>query len=294
MIVLELNNNQGMGNQFFLYAYAYALAKRENQKITIFSRMNHPYRKYVLDLFQLDKACVNKVYRLDGIHNHLVWRGASWAGKHVHKLLKYKYFCIREEENRVYKEIPCGLADYWVKGNFECYRYFHAYREDLRKQFVYFPEIQKETKKILEIIDKDSYSVAMHIRRGDFTNANRCVPLKFYERAIEFFLNIKDKHYCFYLACEDASVIRYFQKYENVISIEIHKGENKDIETWICLAHCKNHIVTNSTYSWWAAYLADAEKGDVVTLSKELYGRLEDNKKGYEEFYLPNWIPIEL
>ena len=297
MIVVELNNNLGLGNQFFIYAYAYALSKRENQKMIIFSRMNHPFRKYILDDFCLDEKMIVKVYRLDKIHNRVIWRGISWFGKHIHKLFGKKYFYINEnnKENRVFKEIPCGLKNYWLKGNFECYRYFHQYRSLLIKQYVYKEKVQDETREFLKVIDNDSWSVALHIRRGDFINLDRCVPIEFYEKAIEFFeKKEKGENYHFYLACEDENVINHFKrKYSSINLIEVHQGENKDIETWICLLHCKNHIITNSTYSWWAAYLSN-KGGEVITLSPNLYEMVEENKEGYREFYLPEWIPLEI
>ncbi len=295
MIVLELHNNIGMGNQFYLYAYAYALSQFENQKIVIFSRMNKPDRKYVLHLFNIDKEKVLKCYRLDGITNRVIWKLFSGIGKYLHILYKHKFYYYKEnkENYRVYQKIPSGMSNYWITGNFECYKYFNKFRLDLIRQFRYTGELTDETQKYLDIIDNDMFSVALHIRGGDFKNLGRNAPIEFYERAIEYFYEINNR-YTFYLITEDLEVENYFTSNPSIKCVKTINSKNKDIEDWICLLHCKNHIVTNSTYSWWAAYLADNKGKKVVTLSRRLYEKLENSKKGYEDFYLTEWIPIDI
>lgn len=294
MIVLELHNNIGMGNQFYLYAYAYALSIRERQRIVIFSRMNEPTRKYVLHLFNIDKN-VSRCYRLDSIQNRVVWKMLSGVGKYLHILFKWRFYYYKEDKGnyRTYQSIPKGLSNYWITGNFECHRYFDEFRSDLIRQFQYVGVITEETQKWLSVIDNDSHSVALHIRRGDFEKLGRSVPIRFYENAIAYFNEMSDR-YTFYLVTEDLEVVNHFGNNPSVKYIHIDGSENRDIEEWLCLLHCKNHIVTNSTYSWWAAYLSDKEKKRVITISLRLYEQLENTKKGYEEFYLPEWIPLDM
>lgn len=294
MIVLELHNNIGMGNQFYLYAYAYALSRRENQKIIIFSRMNEPTRKYVLHLFNIDKS-VSRCYRLDKIPNRLVWKALSGMGKYLHILFKWKFYYYKERKgsNRKYQRIPKGLKNYWITGNFECHRYFDEFRRDLIKQFQYIGAISENTKKWLSIIDNDPHSVALHIRRGDFEKVGRSVPIGFYEDAITYFNRMNEDN-TFYLITEDMEVVNYFRDHPSIKYVKAKDSENRDIEEWLCLLHCKDHIVTNSTYSWWAAYLSEKKGKRVITISRSLYEKLENTKKGYEEFYLPEWIPLDM
>ena len=293
MIVLELHNNIGMGNQFYLYAYAYALSRREKQEIIIFSRMNEPTRKYVLHLFTIGNS-VTRCYRLDKIQNRVIWKMLSGAGKYLHILFKWRFYYYKESkgDNRKYQEIPKGLHNYWIAGNFECHRYFDEYRSDLIKQFQYNGVISDKIKKWINIIDKDAASVALHIRRGDFKRLGRSVPIKFYEDAITYFKSLGGEH-TFYLVTEDMEVVSYFKDCPSVKYIHALDSENRDIEEWLCLLHCKDHIVTNSTYSWWAAYLSEKEGKRVITISQSLYEKLENTKGGYEEFYLSEWMPLE-
>ena len=57
-----------------------------------------------------------------------------------------------------------------------------------------------------------------------------------------------------------------------------------DLEEFALMQKCRNHIIANSTYSWWGAYLAD-DKGGIV------YAPLSDIWT--EQFYLPQWNKLK-
>lgn len=56
MIIVEIEENVGIGNQMFQYAHAYALAEKYDQKILIVSHIGRAdnVREYMLDRMNLD------------------------------------------------------------------------------------------------------------------------------------------------------------------------------------------------------------------------------------------------
>jgi hypothetical protein len=52
----------------------------------------------------------------------------------------------------------------------------------------------------------------------------------------------------------------------------LHHGQEcgTEIEDFIALAECKYHVISNSTFAWWAAYLS----GGKVVAPKQWFGTL--------------------
>ena len=160
----------------------------------------------------------------------------------------------------------------------------------MRRQYIFQGRMSSQTKAWIEKIETCNNSVALHIRQGDFKSLNRCLPFSYYEKAIKFFENLYEDC-CFFLITEDKEVRSHFVNNKNVVLVEISDDENIDIMEWLCLGACKHYIISNSTFSWWGAYLADDKEKKVVIPSREIYAQVE--KKGnYEDFFMPEWIEI--
>ena len=63
--------------------------------------------------------------------------------------------------------------------------------------------------------------------------------------------------------------------------------DESDIDTFYVMIHSKSFIMANSSYSWWGAYLSNA---NLVIAPKQWYSE-KANKNG-EDIYEPDWIRI--
>jgi hypothetical protein len=70
-----------------------------------------------------------------------------------------------------------------------------------------------------------------------------------------------------------------------VIDINAGADSFRDIEL---MAHCKHHIIANSSFSWWGAWLGQHQRQIVVAPSVWFAGSSE----AVNDIYQPNWLRI--
>lgn len=107
--------------------------------------------------------------------------------------------------------------------------------------------------------------VAVHVRRGDYVNNPFYVDLfedGYYERAMQEWRIPKDE---FMIFSDDIS---WCQKQEIFKDCMVSAGM-PEVEDLNLMASCTGHIIANSSFSWWAAYLSP--HGGKVVAPKKWY-----------------------
>ena len=120
-------------------------------------------------------------------------------------------------------------------------------------------------------------SVSVHIRRGDYLNSqfvniygNICT-LEYYQKAIAYMkTNMSEPH--FYFFSDDTHWVREhvgeFGLLEHQITIiEDNIGDRSFVDLYL-MSNCRSHIIANSTFSWWGAWLGNNEDKIVVAPGK--------------------------
>jgi len=133
------------------------------------------------------------------------------------------------------------------------------------------------------------YKRQVHVRRGDYVgNKNYCqLPPQYY---IRFFESHPDN--VFYIFTDDYETCRkWFWTVDNVEYVE---GCN-EIEHLALMSQFQNHMIANSSFSWWGATLAELynKKVNVVRPDCLFVGRLAESCTG-KDFYPEHWEKREL
>ena len=95
--------------------------------------------------------------------------------------------------------------------------------------------------------------VSIHVRRGDYVNNPFYVDLSksdYYERAMKFFPDAD-----FLVFSDD---IEWCKRQDVFEGCEFSEGLS-DLDDFNLMASCNGHIIANSSYSWWAAYLGNGK-----------------------------------
>ena len=133
----------------------------------------------------------------------------------------------------------------------------------------------------------DTNTCAIHIRRGDFVNnqTHNVCDVNYYNTAIGN-ISSKEKIDNFLIFSDDINWCKENFKWEP-LAIFIEADE---LESLKMMTLCHHHIICNSTFSWWGAYLC--EHDNTVVMPKNWWGPALTNPRPLEHYLMPDWILI--
>ena len=223
----------GLGNQMFQHAFIESARKTgENIFTTTFSYLI----KSQHNGFELSKIFGIKLYK--------------------NLLMPPIFRIIRQNDSTYCPEILNQKKSTLFLGYWQNEKYFKPIEHHIRKIFM-FPEFtEAENLRINELIHK-SNSVSIHIRRGDYCGNplyDNCVTEKYYQNAIAF---IKSKLHSphWFIFSDDIDWCKKNLDIEgDCYFIDWNKKKNSFRDMQL-MSLCKHNIITNSSFSWWGAWL---------------------------------------
>lgn len=271
----------GFGNQLFEYACGYTLAKKNHVGLQL---EVSEYDYCTWPNLGLDKLDI--VY--DGLITYK--RGHSILSRGIfNKVRKVKAVglgtkWIRQPQSATaFEERILELGDnIYLQGNFQSIRYFEPQLAELRNMIVPKYKQVTEVQRYLEET-KNTQSVGIHVRRGDYVQIGCTMVPEYYQKAIRMMREkIWDAE--FFVISDDIEYCRGVLGGETNIHFVSVNTEYKDLDEFFILKSCKHQIISNSTFSWWAAVLNDYAQKLVIAPG----GGVWDT-----EFYLPGWILVD-
>ena len=177
---------EGIGNQLFMYAHAYALSKKINYDLYIdntsgyFQKKN--IRSYELDKFNINTSLSDKKYRFDSfllnLNRNLL--------KKIDIYKTNKSFLIESKDrNKItnyYDTAKLNFSDIlYVEGHYETEKYFKDFANDLKKKFIINEKYLEKNNKYIDLV-KNSNSVSISVRQHRFSERGQIN----YSRSIKF------------------------------------------------------------------------------------------------------------
>ena len=135
---------------------------------------------------------------------------------------------------------------------------------------------------------ENSNSVCVHIRRGDYIGSSFDICTEaYYQKGMDIIASKVENptFYIFSNSSEDLQWIKenYHFSYD-LVYVDLN---NCDYEELRLMYTCKHFIISNSTFSWWGAYLSTNEEKVVIAPSK-----WNQDYKVVEDLYLDHWIKV--
>ena len=272
----------GLGNQLFQYAaglyaerqwgipirYCAVAPRRDNAA--------HP-RSLLLDRFNLSKPIEYPGYI---IRRSMQGKKFMAIKKAIHflcgmRLIDEHTLYIRDP---LFDTLPAGGRVVY-RGFWQSLEYITENGDRLRRELQLRHKPAEHNAALLHHILSTPSSVSVHVRRGDYNqvaNGSILLPIDYYNAAMKRMLERRpDAH--FFVFSDDPDWIREALSETPRITIAEGNDEDRCYEDLRLMAACQNHIIANSSFSWWGAWLG-MNPGKTVILPKFWMGRMPTPK----------------
>ena len=274
MIIVRLKG--GMGNQMFQYATGRVLSIKNNTDLGLdlsylLDRTKRPkfhkftFRNYDLDLFNI-KAKI--IYPSSIPFIHRIPKGIIGLGLDFFKRKFIKIKGVEKSKNFDGKILNVG-PDVFLDGYWQSYKYFEDIKEVIKEDFSFKNKLLDNIKNLAEVIEMEN-SLCFHVRREDYVNNKdyEIVGKEYYNKSLNCILESRkiDKIYIF---SDDIAWCRDNMKFDLPAMFvgDEYKGF-KDGGHFFLMSSCRHFIIPNSTFAWWAAWLADCPDKIVIAPKK--------------------------
>lgn len=255
----------GLGNQLFQYAAGYAGAARVSTDFRV-----------AIDMF--DGYRLHQGYELSRVFN--VEPQAASAQELASVLGPLRHRAIRRVLGRLrVGRVPGSAAifepsiDYWsgievhgqtayLHGYWQSERYFSDQVPAIRAALQFRSPPSAENLRWLERID-GCVSVSVHVRRGDYLTNRKNLGIyaacteEYYLAAMARILVTLPEARFFVFSDDPAWACEALRARSSVIEIVDHNRGAESYNDLRLMSRCKHHVIANSTFSWWAAWLGE-------------------------------------
>lgn len=269
----------GLGNQMFQYALGRAISQRTGAPLLLdtnvieHARQETP-RSYDLDIFGMRPTFATRA-DVARYHSH----GAGLAGKIAGRLrgaagaseIAYQHkFSFQPEILDITP--PIYLVGFW-----QSYRYFADIEDVLRSDFGFRDELPPSAADHAQAIARPG-AVCLHVRRGDYTEPKQMnfiglSSIDYYRRAVArvrecveepvFFIFSDDTDWC-------RANFRWLGRAARYMEYATPPGFKRHASDLQLMTLAEYFITANSTFSWWAAWLA-GDRAKLVITPKEWF-----------------------
>ncbi|MDI6034176.1 alpha-1,2-fucosyltransferase [Flavobacterium sp. LB2P84] len=282
MIIIKLQG--GLGNQMFQYAFASILAKKNKTSVLIdrnsfeVTEKRHGYtpRNFELNVFNnsYGQATASDIITFDNLS--IIDKLKKKLGLHYPK--RYEEIAFNFQSETLSIKAPIYLTGY-----FQSYKYFTGFENYIKKKFSFPVDKLDEMNKKLLITIKNSNTISIHVRRGDYVSDTltqqfhgNC-SLEYYLEAIAL-LSSKSKDFILIFFSDDSQWVK--EQFQNLPYSKIFIDQNKNENSWkdmFLMSSCNHNIIANSSFSWWAAWLNENPE-KIVIAPKHWYVESEAEK----------------
>lgn len=264
MVIAKITS--GLGNQLFQYAFARQLSIINNTSLyfdlrfyqSVYSQESQ--RKFKLDNFNIQYKKINRPLEF-----------LTKATKLFPKRSCKPFFSLSKEKQYHfdYKILDSKAYKITSEGYWHSEKYFSAISNIIREELQFKKSTSPSFENYKEEILKAANPISIHIRRGDyvthpvFSESFGFLGLDYYHSAVRI-MQKKFHNFQIFLFTDDKEWVMQHLTLPFKLVFVSTTGENADIEELNLMSCCNHHIIANSSFSWWGAWLNNKAEKTVI------------------------------
>jgi hypothetical protein len=272
----------GLGNQMFQYAAGRALSIRNDAELILdttsgFIRDNVYRRTFQLNELPVQVKPAPVLYQLP------FWYESGRKSLGFTRLdIARRYwgqFIYETEENKFVSNVASIRLDRnaWLEGYWQSENYFSDYKDLIGHEFAPPEPSESNFLKMANLMGScNSVAVGVRVYEEAPVQPRQSVvggitPLSFYKNAANQ-LSAKDKDPTFFVFCTTMEAVKDKLELPGPVHYLTHEnGYVGALHTLWLISQCKHHIISNSSFYWWGAWMAERQHSESIVIACDLF-----------------------
>lgn len=254
----------GLGNQMFQLSAAFALSMEVGDDLYVDTSWYNGRVANGETVRTLDLSNFNINLNHANIHQ-------INSTRYPHKYFSYfREIFDKKLLRRYYTDWDPGFSknyqtDLYLNGYFQSELYFKKYKSEIMDIFRPGKALEPHYGDALKIFDSLKCPASIHIRRGDYITNSRAAKyhnicdVNYYYSALDLIRSYKEVS-DIVIFTDDPDWVRNNIRFDvnTIFASDLHfnvsRSQRNTLEM-LMMSICSNHVISNSTYGWWGAYL---------------------------------------
>ena len=237
-----------LGNQLFQYAFIYAASKKNGTRFYLDKSVDYllldKYFNIERDFCQILDDHVFSIKGFKLIFSHYARWSFYYLLKHLF-FLKEETFSNLKSPSSQFDKVKDGRIYF---GHFQSEEYFLNYKADINRLFSIKDIYKNQFDDVFKSLPKKAKYVVVHVRRTDYIQHNWALVPQYYHEAIKGIHH--EKNYYIFISDDFDFVKSEFGYLTNK-----YLSQNEEIIDFQFLTKADICILSNSSFSWWGAWL---------------------------------------
>lgn len=290
----------GLGNQLFEYAFYRKLEHLYGEDVFVDVEWYDASDRHPWDVYQLDMVGLfpKKIARNEYCVRDYYIRNNNISEKEFDEIRPELGVRVVD----LFNEAPYGKNQekIWLLDNVYYYGFYQNIDtvdigiEYVRKEIEFPKWKSKDFNEIKDRIVSDDKSVSIHMRMDNHVKEPECYDVvcsdRYFRKSIETIREYLPDAYFYVFSNDIIAARRRLADVKNTCFVELEEA-HYGIEDMELMSLCRHNIISNSTFSWWAAVL-NSNYDKKVIIPDVFDVRMDFIKREDVNLYYPEWIRI--